>query len=181
MRLAQPDWLQHRIEVSGPKAELEAFRQAAGGPGTVPWRHDVDRLAEDWFHLLMTQARREITAQGAHLLATQLRDAMWESHERLLAGIAVSRSPFDLHALLPVPPHLLRRGPDDAQSLAWLWQNWGTTWPLRRIRRLSAEADGRSSFGCTFWSADWTPWPAIAALRARYPTLSIRVTPVYIV
>jgi hypothetical protein len=30
-----------------------------------------------------------------------------------------------------------------------------------------------------FWSADWTPWPAILALRARWPALSIAVRPLY--
>ena len=30
-----------------------------------------------------------------------------------------------------------------------------------------------------FWSADWTPWRAILALRAHWPGLSIAVRPVY--
>jgi hypothetical protein len=30
-----------------------------------------------------------------------------------------------------------------------------------------------------FWSADWTPWRVILALRDRWPGLSIDVRPLY--
>jgi hypothetical protein len=30
-----------------------------------------------------------------------------------------------------------------------------------------------------FWSADWTPWRAIAQLRARWPALRLEVRPLY--
>ena len=35
--LASPDWLKHRLTVTGPTAELAAFQDAAAGPGVIPW------------------------------------------------------------------------------------------------------------------------------------------------
>lgn len=170
MRLAQPDWLAHRLTVDGPG--VDAFRAAVAGPGVVPWHHDADRLAEDWFFLLLREPRT-LSADGARVLARQLRDAVWEEHERTLASLGVNGCPFDLHRIDPVPQALLRRGPDDAQTLDWLWRHWGTTWPLRRVT-LSA-----APFLCHFVAADWTPWPAIATLRSRFPGLRIVVKPIY--
>jgi hypothetical protein len=44
--------------------------------------------------------------------------------------------PFDLHALLPVPDPLLRRGPDNPASLAWLRRHWGVVHALRHVRMM---------------------------------------------
>ena len=44
-----------------------------------------------------------------------------------------------------------------------MWEHWGTTWSLRRVQRLPCP----SAWRVGFWSADWTPWPVIAACRAR--------------
>ena len=167
MRLAQPDWLQHRLDVTGEPAALAAFCRLAEGSGVVPWAVDFDRDAEDWFHLMLAYAPASISAAGARILAGQLRDAVWEAHERAMSS--PRRVPLDLHALIPVPAPLLHHGPDDPRSLAWLWQNWGTTWPLRRVERLTSGSGLRIGF-C---SADWTPWPALAAIRARFPTLRL--------
>jgi hypothetical protein len=30
-----------------------------------------------------------------------------------------------------------------------------------------------------FWSADWTPWPALLALRERWPGLRFDLRPLY--
>jgi hypothetical protein len=179
MHLKQPDWLAHRLTVGGPADAVSDFVRAAGGSGTVPWHHDVDRLAEDWFHLMMAPPphRRSVSAAGARVLAGQLRDAMWESHARTTARMDARRSPFDLHALMPVPSGMLRRGADAPESLDWLQRHWGTTWPLRRVERLGTP--DAASFACSFWSADWTPWPVISALRTRFAVLSIEVVPLY--
>ena len=179
MRLRQPDWLAHRLTVRGPADTVARFALAATGSGAVPWQHDVDRLAEDWFHLMMAPLphRRGVSAAGARVLAGQLRDAIWESHARTLARMEARSSPFDLHALVPVPPGVLRRGADAPESLDWLQLHWGTTWPLRRVERLAVLDD--AVFACRFWSADWTPWPVISALRLRFKALSIEVVPVY--
>ena len=93
--------------------------------------------------------------------------------------------PLDLHRLLPVPAALLRLGPDHLEARRWLWEHWGTTWPLRHVAELPApkagqqpvREPGRLRLG--FWSADWTPWPAIARLRRDWPALRFEVRPVY--
>jgi hypothetical protein len=179
MHLGQPDWLAHRLTVRGPAEMVASFTRAATGSGAVPWHHDVDRMAEDWFHLMLAPPphRRGVSATGARVLAGQLRDAMWESHARTLARMDSRSSPFDLHALVPVPSQVLRRGADAPESLDWLQRHWGTTWPLRRVERLTAPDD--VSFACRFWSADWTPWPVISTLRLRFAALSIEVVPAY--
>ena len=135
--LSHPDWLHHTLTVTGPEAELAAFRQAACGAGVTPWVYDYDRMAEDWFNLMVAPPpplRRTISAAGARILANQLRDAVWERHEAAVSQVGVSKAcPFDLHALVPVPFEMLRLGPDDPRALAWLWEHWGTTWSLRQV------------------------------------------------
>jgi hypothetical protein len=80
---------------------------------------------------------------------------------------------------LPVPDAVLRPGPDDPASLAWLWEHWGTTQAPRHVaedtavnqagreRRLPRDA----ALAISFWSADWTPWRALARIAARWPAL----------
>lgn len=82
--------------------------------------------------------------------------------------------PFDLNALVPVPWAILKLGEDDPQAIAWLWEHWGTTWPLRRVEvhplpppRLAALAPGEAGCAIRFWS----PWPVLAACRRRWPAL----------
>jgi hypothetical protein len=188
--LPHPDWLHHTLTVTGPEAELAALRQAACGAGVTPWVYDYDRMAEDWFNLMVAPPpplRRTISVAGARILANQLRDAVWARHEAAVSQVGVCTScPFDLHALVPVPFEILRLGPDDPRALAWLWQHWGTTWSLRRIEQAplanaeqAALPDTHAAFRCRFWAADWTPWPALATVRQRWPALSIAVRPDY--
>ena len=49
LRLAHPDWLHHRLQITGPARDLAVFRGAAAGAGTVPWQLDLERLEEDLF------------------------------------------------------------------------------------------------------------------------------------
>ena len=42
---------------------------------------------------------------------------------------------------MPAAVCVLRLGPDAPASQRWLWRNWGTTWPLRRVERLGSAAD----------------------------------------
>ena len=187
--LPHPDWLHHTLTVTGPEAELAAFRQAACGAGVTPWVYDYDRMAEDWFNLMVAPPpplRRTISAAGARILANQLRDAVWERHEAAVSQVGVSKAcPFDLHALVPVPFEILRLGPDDPRALAWLWEHWGTTWSLRQVVPAplagieAALPDMHAAFRCRFWAADWTPWPALDAVRRRWPALRIAVQPSY--
>ncbi|MDR3418809.1 MAG: hypothetical protein P4L83_21755 [Nevskia sp.] len=178
LALPQPDWLQTTLSVTGPAAERAAFREIAAGAGVGPWAVDYDRLEEDWFYLLMAPPppHRAISVQGARILARRLREAAWARHEEALGRVGASRAcPFDLHRLLPVPADILHLGEDHPKALAWLWEHWGTTWPLRRVERLPDE----TAFRVRFWSADWTPWPALAGLSARWPRLCLEIRPAY--
>lgn len=189
--LPDPDWLHHVLTVTGPRAQLDEFRAAATGAGVVPWSCDFDRLQEDWAHLMLAipPDRRGISVEGVRIVSQQLREVVAERHEHVLerAGTGTSRScPFDLHALVPVPAAVLRLGPDDPQALAWLWEHWGTTWALRRVEatevaraELAALPEGHGAFRCRFWSADWTPWRALAAVRERWPGLHVHLAVTY--
>ena len=60
-----------------------------------------------------------------------------------------------------------------------------TTWPLRHVAELPAPKAGRrpvrepGRLRLGFWSADWTPWPAVARLREDWPALRFDVRPRY--
>jgi len=188
MWLPHTDWLHHRLAITGPSNPLAAFRAAAAGAGIIPWHLDLDRLEEDLFHRLVsppalpgsltlpgsrTLAQDRSGVAGARVLAGQLRAAVAGRHERAVAHVGRSRAcPLDLHALLPVPDAVLRLGPDEPAALAWLWQHWGTTQALRQVAEDVAAAGGsrrcpsarQAVVHLTFWSADWTPWRALAQL-----------------
>ena len=193
MRLAHTDWLHHRLAIIGLTDQLAAFRRPAAGAGIIPWEIDLDRLEEDVFHLLTPPPPpqpRTLSVAGARVLAGQLREAVGRRHERAVTRVGVSQAcPFDLHALVPVPDEMLRLGPDDPVALAWLWENWGTTQSLRHVaedvvagqdvqRRSGLTAD-QDAIHVTFWSADWTPWRALATLAERWPGLRFDVRPTY--
>jgi len=195
-RLAHTDWLHHRLRITGPEADLAAFRAAAAGAGTIPWRLDLDRMEEDLFHLLVappapagapTPPPRSLSLSGARILAGQLRAAAARRQELAVARVGQSRACPFVHALLPVPEAVLWCGPDDPRALAWLWQHWGTTLALRHV---AADADvgetergrphtGEAVFTVTFWSADWTPWRALAQIAERWPALRFETRPSY--
>jgi hypothetical protein len=184
-RLPQPDWLHHRLTVSGALGDLRAFRTAAQGAGIIPWHLDLDGLAEDWFHRLLApggQPSRRLSVSGARRLAEQLRAAVARRHEIAVSGVGVSLAcPFDLHALVPVPPDCLRLGPEDPAALGWLWAHWGTTQALRQVADITPdpEAAPTGPLVVTFWSADWTPWRALAAIAGRWPGLGFDTRPIY--
>ena len=189
MRLANTDWLHHRLTVTGPEQQVSEFRHAASGAGSIPWVLDLDRMEEDWLHLLVSPPApqtRTLSIAGARIVAGQLRDAVARRHALAVAGVGRSRAcPLDLHALVPVPDGVLQRGPDDAVSLAWLWQHWGTTQALRHVRedpfarRAGRDPSLSATLAVSFWSADWTPWRALAGCTARWPTLRFDVRPSY--
>jgi hypothetical protein len=183
---AHTDWLYHHLQVEGGAAEVAAFRAAAAGPGLIPWTEDLGVPAEDWFHLLVAPPapqRRSLSLDGARILAGQLRDAAEARRQRLLEQAATDRAcPLDLHRLLPVPAPLLRHGPGHPEARAWLWTHWGTTQALRGVVVL--QPPGRAGqwaglWRVGFWAADWTPWPALLALRTRWPALRFDVRPLY--
>jgi len=191
LRLGHTDWLHHRLTITGPEATLTAFRQAAAGAGIIPWHLDLDRVEEDMFHLLVAPPRqpRTLSVAGAGIVAGQLRRAVDRRHDLAVARVGTSRAcPFDLHALLPVPADVLLLGPDHPDALGWLWEQWGTTQALRHVSEQAVAdpasqtlAPGETAWQLTFWSADWTPWRALAALAARWPALRFDPLPSYAV
>ena len=145
LRLPHPDWLQHRLTISGPAAKVTAFRAAAAGAGIIPWQLDVDALAEDWFLLQAAPPapqQRTLSIAGARMLASQLREAVAARQAAACARVGRSRAcPYNLHALLPVPDAILRLGPDHPEALAWLSAEPGHQRGAAPCRR------GRRSFG----------------------------------
>jgi hypothetical protein len=191
MRLGHSDWLHHRLTISGPADDLAAFRAAAAGAGTIPWHLDADQIEEDCFHLLVSPPppqQRTLSVAGARILAQQLREAVLQRQELAVGRIGHSRAcPFDLHALVPVPGAVLQRGPDDPETLAWLWENWGTTHALRQVAEdIAAGTDAQRraapsalAFHVTFWSADWTPWRALQHIAKKWSALNFETRPTY--
>ncbi|MBC9176844.1 hypothetical protein [Pseudoroseomonas ludipueritiae] len=183
---AHTDWLRHLLTVSGPAEPMGRFRAAAAGPGIIPWVLDLPGMEEDWLLQLAAPVDEKpaISLSGARILARRLRDAVAANHAAALARLDTDRHcPFDLHRLVPVPPSVLVLGPEDAGARAWLWSHWGTTRALRRVRALPGMTDGRSTrtdrLGVEFWSADWSPWRALARLRRQWPTLIFDLRPQY--
>ena len=194
LRLDHTDWLHHRLTITGPDALLTAFRQAAAGAGIIPWHLDLDRIEEDMFNFLVAPPRqpRTLSVAGAGIVAGRLREAVSRRHDLAVARVGNSLAcPFDLHALLPVPGDMLRLGPDHPDALGWLWEQWGTTQALRHVSAQAADgnpacpppppAPGEAAWQLTFWSADWTPWRALAALAVRWPALRFEPQPSYAV
>ena len=190
LSLAHTDWLYHHLSITGPDAALVAFQIAAAGAGVIPWHLDLDRLAEDCFHRLVAPPpprQRSLSLAGARTVAGQLRDAVARRHDLAVARVGRSQAcPFDLHALVPVPADILRRGPDDPVSLQWLWEHWGTTRELRHVTAdpVTGEARrhppaGESGIRIGFWSADWSPWRALARIEAGFPALRFALCPAY--
>ena len=160
------DWLRHTLTLSGPAAEVAAFQLRARGPTAIPWHLDLDH-------------------EEMRLMARELRAQLAVHQERVLTAAAQPGGgcPLDLHRLVPIPHHLLMLGSDAPASRLWLWVHWGTLQPLRHVRALEHVADARlkrvARVAWEFWSADWTPWRAIARLRQDWPDLMFDVRPHY--
>lgn len=180
---AHTDWLYHHLSVTGPEAQVAAFRAAAAGAGVIPWTLDLDRMEEDFFLRLMAPGAgqaRTLSLDGARLLAAELCAAVARRHALATALVGQSTAcPFDLHALVPVPIEILRRGPDHPDSVLWLWQCWGTTQPLRHVVRRTASGASDEAFRVSFWAADWTPWRALVKIRQGWKGLRFDLRPVY--
>lgn len=162
------------------------FCEAAAGPGIVPWRRDYDALLEHLVALLIRPdrlGRRAITVQEARLLARKMRDQFWRDDQLALEHYyrQTRRCSFDLHRLVPVPDSILAVGSDADTSMIWMWKHWGTTWSLRRVcdRTAHYRVDPATTRIFEFWSADWSPWRAVATIAATWPRLTISLRPFY--
>src|SRR5260221_14558616 len=115
---------------------------------------------------------------AADALARKLRDRLERRFEaeRRAGELAPKRQPLDLNALFPIPHTVLAQG-SLAAGAGWMWENWGTPAPIRKVsfawekRRL---ADGRAKALAVyhFLSEEWSPWIALRRIRARWPHLS---------
>jgi hypothetical protein len=181
-----PAWLYHHLTITGPADGLTDFREAAKGPGIIPWRVDYAAVEEDIFHRAVAGrgGRNGLSIEGCHILARQFRERIEARDARAAALIGRSRAcPLDLHVLRPIPAEILNLGSKDPGSLDWLVRHWGTRDKLRKVadrenpsagRRLPAR-HGVLSYG--FFTAGDTPQVAAAALHARWPVLRFVLTP----
>ncbi len=187
MALPQTDWLRHKLVVDGRTKAVAEFREAASGAGGIPWAFpDLDYEEDDRFLALVNppDGSPGLRPAAARVLARELREASFQQQRKVRAHAGVCRvCPFDLHALISIPSELLDLGPDDPKSRAWLRTHWGVLQTLRNVLLVSAgckKLRGKSEqVTLEFWAADWTPWPAIAAIRRRFPELTFTVTPIY--
>jgi len=181
-----PAWLYHHFTVSGPAAEVAEFAATARGAGVIPWRVDFAGIEEEVFALAVAQpaAQRRLTVDGCHILARRFRAGVEVRHARAVALVGRSRAcPFDLHALLPVPAHILALGPTDPTVLSWLRDHWGTEDGLRQVvlrpgatagRRLPA---AQAVIGYGFFTSGDTPQAAVTRLAARWTGLRFALLP----
>jgi len=177
----------HELIITGPAPVRAAFLQAAAGPGNIPWEYlYLDLEEEDGVQALVQppDGPRGLDVESARVLARELREAIFDHQKKVIAATAQSRAcPFDLHRLVPVPIGILQLGPDHAASQSWLQTNWGTPRALRRVKLLADKP--RTAKRKTvrrkieFWSADWTPWAALAAIREAWPVIGFDVRPDY--
>lgn len=172
-------WVAVTLQVTGPATDLVAFQDAARGLGVIPWAFDADVLEEDIVLMLLRDPQRSLTLAGCRVLARQFRERATERHRQTLALIGSDRRcPFDLHALRPVPPAILRRGAEDSCAQAWLRTHWGVGQALRQVSVLPPERlrgrrplAGHARGGYVFYTDGAVPEPAIATLQQHWPTL----------
>ena len=186
MALPHTDWLRHEMVVTGTAAAIAEFRQAASGPGGIPWAYpDLDDEADDRVLALINppDGSQGLSPAAARILARELREAEFQHQNKVRAHGGSLLCPFDLHALVPIPSDILDLGPENKRSLAWLRAQWGVLQALRQVALVPAGCKTlrgkQAQLTLEFWSADWTPWPAIAAIRRRFAALTFRVTPDY--
>jgi hypothetical protein len=174
-------WLACRLSVSGPEAALRAFAAAAAGAGVTPWPRDFAAEEEDLFYRLAARYPQtgRLSLEACRIFATQFRERSQDQHDRALARVGHSRaSPFDLHALLPVPPAILALGVQHPEAQRWLATHWGTT-ELRKAWRHPDQARSRPSAALrySFFTADARPRAAVRRLAKAWPELSLDLHP----
>ena len=178
LALADPEWLAHRLVITGPADDVAGFRAAARGTNAAPWHLDLDAEEARLF------APMAGAGADARVLARELREVLAARHDRVLTGWAgPGACPLDLHRLVPIPHAILQHGEHDPAARRWLWAHWGTTRPLQQVRVVPGQEDRRlrrsAKLSLAFLAADWTPWQAIRRVRQDWPRLVFDVRPVY--
>jgi hypothetical protein len=169
-----PAWLPGTLTVRGPMEATATFRDAARGPGAVPWAWDPVHEEARLLALLAGSGR---SARG---LVQAIRVQQEATHGRLLAAAAQPGGgcALDLHRLLPVPAALLATGEDAPESARWLRTHWGPLVPLREVRLKQGQARGRGQQGWLiyrFLARARLPTPAVARLERRWPELAFEL------
>jgi hypothetical protein len=182
-----PDWLYHRLTVSGPAETVARFAAAARGAGITPWQLDFAAIEEDVFARAVSQLairQNHLTVAGCRILARQFRERVEMRQARAAALVGQSLAcPFDLHALLPVPAAILQLGPSDPTSLAWLSAHWGIGDRLRQVAVRPDATTGRrlrkthAVIGYGFFTYGETPHAAITRVGERWPGLRFWLVP----
>ena len=130
---------------------------------------------------------RRLSLPGARILAGQLRDAAVRRQELAAARVGLSRAcAFDLHALCRcrrpccgTAPTIRRRWPGSGSIGARpsrCAMSPRTPPPTNGAR---TPAKGEAAWVVTFWSANWTPWRALAQIAADWPALRFDTRPSY--
>jgi hypothetical protein len=116
------DWIENRLEVTGPDQALREFVMAAEGPGFVAWERPAGEDLRYWSALALQGGAPSSSA--ADKLARRLEDKIWCTIEdaRSAAERGLISVPLDLNALIPVPWKILRRGWHGAGS-EWCWEH----------------------------------------------------------
>ncbi|MBO1360255.1 hypothetical protein J2D73_10700 [Acetobacter sacchari] len=123
---------------------------------------------------------RSLTVEGCRILAHQFRLRAEEQHSQVLALAEAgdTRCPLDLHALLPVPENLLRRGQSDSRSRAWLREQWGVENALRKVvvlpekKSRSTKSIKSRALQYGFFSEKSLPERAVMRLTELWPALN---------
>lgn len=184
MLSADPDWLFHRLEVTGPDKALQDFIMAAQGPGFIDWTWPPSEEREYWSAIALRGGAPSPAA--ADRLARRYADYLWWAiaDARTDADCGYTIAPLDLNVLQPIPRKILRAGWRHA-GMEWCWQHWGTALPLRKVtfrfeHRPQRHKDGIEVVAVyEFASADWSPWRALASWRRGSNALTFKLTPFY--
>lgn len=178
------DWIDNRLEVTGPDQALREFVMAAEGPGFVAWERPAGEDLRYWSALALQGGAP--SPQAAEKLARRLEDKIWCAIEdaRSASERGLISIPLDLNALIPVPWKILRQGWHRAGS-DWCWERWGTRWPLRKVTFRFEHRRKRGSTGIEvvavyeFLSGDWSPWIWLTSMSKQWSALSLKLYPIH--
>lgn len=167
-------WHRAQLDVSGSAERIDAFREAARGPGAVPWAIDSDADRQNLLARLVAQAAESPIPRHADDLLRAIAQSQDAHHACVLAACATPGGgcALDLQRLLPVPRALLALGADHADSLAWRDAHWGTREAVRHVELRETRDPKqyrRRRLRYRFWMEDARPDRLAASLRQAWP------------